>query len=70
MSFEPREYLRHIQLEATFLCSVTATLTYEHFMADPTLQRAAVRCLEIIGEAPSESRRKCVRHTPMSNGGR
>lgn len=60
MSFEPREYLRHVQFEATFLCSVTATLTYENFMADPTLQRAAVRWLEIIGEAakriPSEMR--------------
>jgi hypothetical protein len=40
MSFEPREYLRHILAEADYL-----------IMADDTLQRAFVRSLEIIGAA-------------------
>lgn len=41
MSSDPREYVRHILVEAN----------YEDFMADETLRRAVVRSLEIIGEA-------------------
>jgi uncharacterized protein with HEPN domain len=51
MSFEPREYLRHIQVEAEYLLSSCAGLKLEDFLADETLRRAAVRSLEIIGEA-------------------
>jgi uncharacterized protein with HEPN domain len=51
MSFEPRDYLRHIQVEIEYLIDQKKHLTYEHFTADPTLQRAFVRSLEIIGEA-------------------
>jgi uncharacterized protein with HEPN domain len=51
MSFEPREYLRHIAEEAAFLEHATADVTRESFLADPTLQRACVRSFEIIGEA-------------------
>ena len=51
MSFEPREFLRHIFAEATYLESTSTILTREQFFDDETLQRAFVRSLEIIGEA-------------------
>ncbi|MBI4903196.1 MAG: DUF86 domain-containing protein [Acidobacteria bacterium] len=60
MSSEPREYLRHILVEADYLISRRSGLTFEDFVADETLRRAVVRSLEIIGEAakkvPSELR--------------
>lgn len=51
MSFEPRDYLRHILEEAEFLLAKRTDLTYDTFVADETLRRAFVRTLEIIGEA-------------------
>lgn len=51
MSFEPREYLRHILAEIEYLLEQSRTLSYERFAADETLRRAFVRSLEIIGEA-------------------
>ena len=51
MSFEPREYLRHILAEADYLIRESAGMGAERFMADETLQRAFVRSLEIIGVA-------------------
>ena len=51
MSFEPRDYLRHIVLEADYLIGQTPGLSYEAFVANDTLCRAFVRSLEIIGEA-------------------
>ena len=51
MSFEPRDYLRHILAEVEYLLDQSRTLTYERFAADQTLRRAFVRSLEIIGEA-------------------
>jgi uncharacterized protein with HEPN domain len=51
MSFEPREYLRHILVEADYLVSLRLDLQFENFMADETLRRAVVRSLEIVGEA-------------------
>ncbi len=51
MSFEPREFLRHILAEADYLVATSAGLTREQFEQDPTLQRAFIRSLEIIGEA-------------------
>ena len=51
MSFEPREYLRHILAEADYLVAHSHGLTPEMFHADETLRRAFVRSLEIIGEA-------------------
>ena len=60
MSLEPREYLRHILAEATYLLSASEGLTYEGFIADETIVRAFTRSLEIIGEAakkvPAEMR--------------
>jgi uncharacterized protein with HEPN domain len=51
MSFEPREYLRHILAEADYLVAHSQGLSPEMFHADETLRRAFVRSLEIIGEA-------------------
>jgi uncharacterized protein with HEPN domain len=51
MSFEPREYLRHIQAEANYLTRVTAGVSRAEFDDDETLKRAVVRSLEVIGEA-------------------
>jgi uncharacterized protein with HEPN domain len=51
MSFEPRDYLRHILVEVDYLQSSFAKLTIDQFMANETLRRAAVRSLEIIGES-------------------
>lgn len=51
MSKEPKEYLRHINDECSYLISVSKDLKYEDFLEDETLKRAVVRSLEIIGEA-------------------
>jgi len=51
MSFEPLEYLRHIQAEADFLIRRSEGLCREEFQADETLCRAFARSLEVIGEA-------------------
>ena len=50
-SFEPRDYLRHILVEADYLIERSALLAPDAFRTDATLQRAFVRSLEIIGEA-------------------
>lgn len=51
MSFEPRDYLRHILIEADYLLGQSTGLSFEEFMANETLQRAFVRSLGVIGEA-------------------
>ena len=51
MSFEPHDYLRHIQAEIDYLIAESEGVALERFLDDPTLQRAFVRSLEIIGEA-------------------
>jgi uncharacterized protein with HEPN domain len=51
MSFEPREYLRHILVEADYRIAQSAGLTWDRFSNNETLRRAFVRSLEVIGEA-------------------
>ena len=51
MSFEPRDYLRHILIEADYVFEQSAQLTLDEFRTDSTRQRAFVRSLEVIGEA-------------------
>ena len=60
MSFESRDYLRHMLVEADYLIGRRAGLSYEAFAGDDTLRRAFVRSLEIIGGRPKES--------PMTSG--
>ncbi|MEQ9398176.1 MAG: DUF86 domain-containing protein [Longimicrobiales bacterium] len=54
MSFEPRDYLRHILAETEFLLRERPGLTLDSFLEDETLQWAFVRSLEIIGEAAKQ----------------
>ena len=51
MSFEPRDYLRHILLEADYLLERSVDLSFDEFFVDETLRRAFVRSLEVIGGA-------------------
>ena len=51
MSFEPRDYLRHILVEVEYLLDQSQGLSFKRFAADETLRRAFVRSLEVIGEA-------------------
>lgn len=51
MSFEPREYLRHILAEADYLIEHSRDLTAAEFQSNETLRRAFVHSLAIIGEA-------------------
>jgi uncharacterized protein with HEPN domain len=51
MSFEPRDYLKHILAEADYPLGRSFDLTFEAFVTDETLRRAFVRSLEVIGEA-------------------
>lgn len=65
MSFEPREYLRHILAEADYLIAHSRDLSFAAFRNDETLRRAFVHSLEIIGEAakkvPDDWRRRYAR---------
>jgi hypothetical protein len=45
MSFEPRDYIRHILVEADYVLGRSKGLSFEKFIADETLQRAFVRSL-------------------------
>lgn len=51
MSTSVLEYLRHIRDEAQFLTQLGQTYTLERFLDDEIVKRAAVRSIEIIGEA-------------------
>jgi uncharacterized protein with HEPN domain len=51
MSLDELAYVKHMLDEARYLEGAAATLEWNVFLADPTLQRAFVRSLEIIGEA-------------------
>lgn len=68
MCFEPRDYLRHILVEADYLTSQGAALTTDRFMADETLQRAFVHSLEIIGEAAKKVQLGFEQNIPALNG--
>ncbi len=51
MHKEPKEYLRHILDECSYIVSVSENLLLKDFLEDETLKRAVVRSLGIIGEA-------------------
>lgn len=51
MSFDWRELVRHMLDEIEYLDSATRGTSRDAFLTDPTLRRAFVRSLEIIGEA-------------------
>ena len=70
MSFEPREYLRHIAAEAAYLEHATAGVRCADFLEHPTLQCACVRRFEIIGEATKRLTFNCGRLIPRWRGAR
>ena len=51
MSLDELAYIKHMLDEARYLAGAAANLDRTAFLTDPTLQRAFVRSLEIIGEA-------------------
>ena len=51
MSLHELAYIKHMLDEARYLAGTAAALEKTAFLTDPTLQRAFVRSLEIIGEA-------------------
>ena len=69
MSFEPRDYLRHIAAEADYLLERSALVTFDTFSQDETLRRAFVRSLEIIGEAAKKIPEDFGRSIRMWRGG-
>ena len=62
MSFEWRELVRHMLDEIEYLQATSHGVSRERFLSDPTLRRAFVRSLEVIGEAtkkmPEDLRRR------------
>jgi uncharacterized protein with HEPN domain len=54
MSLSPLDYLRHILDETRYLSGLVQDLTQERFLHDETLKRAAVRSIEVIGEATKQ----------------
>jgi uncharacterized protein with HEPN domain len=54
MSFEPRDYLQHVLVEADYLLRESSAVSAAEFMENETLQRAFVRSLEVIGEATKQ----------------
>lgn len=51
MSHSPKDFLGHILIEANFILESCQGLSKDQLVNDPTLKRAVVRSLEIIGEA-------------------
>ncbi len=51
MSLDELAYIKHMLDEARYLVGAAENLDRATFLTDPTLQRAFVRSLEIIGEA-------------------
>jgi uncharacterized protein with HEPN domain len=51
MSFEPREFLRHMLAETEYLVRATAGITRAQYDEDETLQRAVMRSLAVLGGA-------------------
>lgn len=51
MSLDELAYIKHMLDEARYLERAAASLEQSAFFTDPTLQRAFVRSLEIMGEA-------------------
>jgi uncharacterized protein with HEPN domain len=49
-----REYLQHILDETRYLGANLPGLDREEFLRNPTLQRAFVRSIEVIGEAAKQ----------------
>lgn len=51
MSLSPHEYIHHILDEIDYILTQISDTDYDSFIRNPTLKRAFVRSIEIIGEA-------------------
>lgn len=51
MSVSPHEYIQHIMDEIDYILSQISNMDFDSFVRNPTIKRAFVRSLEIIGEA-------------------
>lgn len=51
MSLSPHEYIYHILDEIDYISTQLSEMDYDSFVRNPTVKRAFVRSLEIIGEA-------------------
>jgi uncharacterized protein with HEPN domain len=70
MSFEPREYLRHILAEADYLVEHSRHVSKAELLGDETLRRAFVKSLEIIGQAAKKIPDDSADGTRRSSGAR
>ncbi len=70
MSRSPREYIRHIIDEIDYILSQLPGQDFHSFSQNPTLKRAFVRSLEIIGEASRRFPKILGPNNRKSNGGR
>ena len=51
MSKDPKDFVRHILDECSFIISVSQNMEFKDFIENEILKRATIRSLEIIGEA-------------------
>ena len=51
MSKDPKDFVRHILDECSFIISVSQNVEFKDFIENEILKRATIRSLEIIGEA-------------------
>ncbi|MDP2863847.1 MAG: DUF86 domain-containing protein [Desulfobacterales bacterium] len=51
MSLSPHEYIHHILDEIDYILTQISDTDFESFVRNPTLKRAFVRSLDVIGEA-------------------
>lgn len=54
MSKEPKQFLKHIADECSYIISISRNMSKDEFLNDETLKRAIVRSLEIVGEATKQ----------------
>jgi hypothetical protein len=68
MSFEPRDYLRHIQIEAEYLARQSAGVSAEEFLQDETLRRATCEAWRSSVRRQRESLKIFAHGIRRSNG--
>jgi uncharacterized protein with HEPN domain len=65
MSPSAREFLQHILDETVFLVTQAQDTSKEGFLGSPTLKRAFVRSIEIIGEAAKQIPESVRQRAPL-----